>query len=193
MFVGSCTNVNLSVRICGNIRPMKLISALVCAALLFSSSAFSQTSPDKTYELRGGWWFNGQRFVRRKLYVVKGVFTNARPARVDEVLEFGDSYVVPPFADAHMHGFDNPAAVAANAETYLREGIFYAMSLANSIRGRKAAAALVNHPGSVDVATRTQCLLQRVGTRLTAAGCRRRISSDSCEKECALRSAAISL
>ncbi|HEU0252806.1 MAG TPA: hypothetical protein VFR12_07205, partial [Pyrinomonadaceae bacterium] len=86
------------------------------------------------------------------MHVVKGVFTSARPAKVDEVLEFGDSYVVAPFADAHMHGFDNPDAIAASAETYLREGIFYAMSLANSIRGRKAAAALVNHPGSVDVA-----------------------------------------
>jgi hypothetical protein len=139
---------------------MRLISALACVALLTSSSAFTQTSrpvtptssASKTYELRGGWWFNGRRFARRQFYVVAGVFTTARPAHVDEMLDFGASYVVPPFGDAHMHGFDDPAAVAAAIDADLREGVFYAMSLTNSIRGRRAVADRVNHPGSVDVA-----------------------------------------
>jgi len=104
------------------------------------------------YELRGGTWFDGGRFVQRSMYVVDGMFQRRRPARVDSVIDLGTAYVIPPFGDAHTHAFDNPATIASAVETHLREGVFYALSLTNSIAGKRAVASSVNRPTSVDVA-----------------------------------------
>jgi imidazolonepropionase-like amidohydrolase len=112
----------------------------------------SSEAPSKSYQLAGGWWFNGRAFVRKKLYVVDGVFRAHRPPHVDTVLDLGNSYVVPPFGDAHTHEFDNPATIADTMGANLREGIFYALSLTNSIKGKRAVAASVNHPTAMDVA-----------------------------------------
>lgn len=111
----------------------------------------SSKARSKSYQLAGGWWFDGRAFARKTLYVVDGVFRKHRPAHVDTVLDLGNSYVVPPFGDAHTHAFDNPATIAETVAANLREGIFYALSLTNSIAGKRAVAASVNHPTAMDV------------------------------------------
>lgn len=105
-----------------------------------------------SYEFTGGWWFDGGGFVRKTLYVVDGVFRERRPARVDTVVNLSNGYIVPPFGDAHTHSFDNPTTIEDIVATNLRDGIFYALSLTNSIAGKRAVVRSVNHPTSVDVA-----------------------------------------
>jgi imidazolonepropionase-like amidohydrolase len=111
----------------------------------------SSNARSKSYQLTGGWWFDGRAFARKTFYVVDGVFRKRRPANVDTVLDLGNSYVVPPFGDAHSHAFDNPANIAETVAANLREGIFYALSLTNSIAGKRDVAASVNHPTGMDV------------------------------------------
>lgn len=121
-----------------------------------SRTALPRTPSSKerlnSYQLAGGWWFDGRAFARKTLYVVDGVFREHRPKRVDTVLDLGNSYVVPPFGDAHTHAFDSLATIAETVAANLREGIFYALSLTNSIAGKRAVAASVNHPTAMDVA-----------------------------------------
>jgi adenine deaminase len=82
-------------------------------------------------------WVRAKEVLRRKR-----PFTERRPRRVDHVIDVGDLYVLPPFGDAHTHGFDNPNDIERVVATYLRDGIFYALSLTNSIRGKRSVAAV---------------------------------------------------
>lgn len=133
---------------------MKRLIAVAALALLFGSlslpTTYAQVGPN--YEFTGGWWFNGTGFVRKKLYVVNGVFRKNRPTRIDKVIELGDFYIVPPFGDAHSHAYDNPKTIENIAVTHLRDGIFYGLSLTNSIKGKRLVADQVNKPSSIDVA-----------------------------------------
>lgn len=146
------------------------IWALVASAA-FSISTFSQVAATTTvnHELSGGWWFNGSVFVRKKFYVVNGTFTEKRPKRIDNTIDLGDLYVVPAFGDAHTHGFDNPNDIQQVMATNLRAGIFYALSLTNSIRGKRNAAAYVNKPSSMDVAYANAGLTATLGHPILSA------------------------
>jgi hypothetical protein len=130
----------------------RLIAIVSSGLLLLSlmSPIHAQIGPN--YELNGGWWFDGKGFVRKKLYVVNGAFRRRRPSRIDKVIELGDFYVVPPFGDAHSHAFDNPGTIDSVVKKHLRGGIFYGLSLANSIKAKRLVADKVNKPESIDVA-----------------------------------------
>lgn len=133
---------------------VKPLSAVITFVLLFVSFSLTpaQAQTSRNYELTGGWWFDGKAFVRRKLYIVNGVFQAKRPARVDDIIPLGDLYIVPPFGDAHSHAYANPGTIAKVVESNLREGIFYGLSLTNSIKGKQSVADQVNKPSSIDVA-----------------------------------------
>jgi len=121
--------------------------------LVFSvpSSIGAQSAHGRSYELRGGWWFTGTGFQRRQVYVVDDTFAARRPAVVDSVVDLGDQYLVPPFADAHTHLLTDPSSADSESARLLRDGIFYVLSLTGSAAGRLAAASRVNRPTSVDV------------------------------------------
>ena len=149
---------------------MKRLLAVATLTLLLGSLSLptcAQVSPN--YELTGGWWFDGKGFVRKKLYVVNAVFRERRPARIDSVIKLGDLYIVPPFGDAHSHAFDNPKTIANVVETHLRDGIFYGLSLANSIKGKRLVADKVNKPWSIDVGYADACLTATLGHPILSA------------------------
>lgn len=56
-----------------------------------------------SYAFTGGRWFDGERFVDRRLYSVDGLFTDQTPPVVDEIVDLAGAFVVPPFGDAHNH------------------------------------------------------------------------------------------
>ncbi len=105
-----------------------------------------------TYAFTGARWFDGERFVERTLYSADGLFTDRAPPVVDEIVDLTGSFVVPPFGDAHNHHFDNPPIFEQINSTYLNEGIFYALSMNNTISGKEALAAIVRRPDTIDVA-----------------------------------------
>jgi hypothetical protein len=147
---------------------VKKLFAVVTLALLFGRlQIHAQTSPN--YELSGGWWFDGTGFVRQKLYVVNGVFQKKRPARVDKVIQLSDLYIVPPFGDAHSHAYDNPKTIADVVQTNLRDGIFYGLSLTNSIKGKRSVADQVNKPTSMDIAYSDAGLTATLGHPILSA------------------------
>ena len=127
----------------------------------------AQTSSN--YELAGGWWFNGKEFVRQKLYVVNGVFQKKRPAHVDEVIKLDDLYIVPPFGDAHSHDFAYPNTIADVAAKNLHDGIFYGLSLGNSVKDKRAVVDFVNKPTSIDVAYADAGLTATLGHPILSA------------------------
>jgi hypothetical protein len=125
--------------------------APACAPLA-RPRAGSGPARGKTYRFAGGRWFDGRGFAPREFYSVDGAFTARRPAVIDEVVELGDGYIIPPFADAHTHHFDNPANIDRHVAMYLNDGVFYA-KVQTDVRSRALQVAdRVNRPDSVDVA-----------------------------------------
>ncbi len=103
------------------------------------------------YRFVNGTWFDGTRFRPRTVYAVGGRFTDAAPGRIDRTIDLAHGHVVPPFADAHTHHFDNPSNIADHVAMYLRDGVFYA-KVQTDVRSRaRLVADRVNRPDSVDV------------------------------------------
>ncbi len=116
------------------------------------TSARGAASMQRVFAFVGGRWFDGERFVDRTAWSVDGVFVDAAPVNVDETVYLDGLYVVPPFGDAHAHHFDNPAIFPRIDAMYLAAGIFYGISMTNSVRGMNNVAPLTARRGTIDVA-----------------------------------------
>jgi len=132
-----------------------LLLGLVGLLLLtFTAPNYSQAPDDqksKTYEFRNGRWFDGRTFRERIFYSLDGRLTIRKPPRIDEVIDLGGGFVVPPFADAHCHHFDSNYNVDQQVEMYLRDGVFYAAVQTDVRSGALQVANKLNRPASVDV------------------------------------------
>ncbi len=91
--------------------------------------------------------------TKREFYSVDGVLTHRRPRHIDETVDLHGLFVVPPYGDAHEHNFDSVPRTPAVSQQYLKDGIFYAQGMTESIPGSQAVvkAGLVNTPATVDV------------------------------------------
>jgi hypothetical protein len=104
-----------------------------------------------TTKLSGGMWFNGQEFIPKTYYSVAGVLTTAEPTRVDAVLDLSGKFVVPPFADAHVHNLNEDDSIAEDIKDDLLDGVFYVMEQDPAIELSSEVRSRVNRPESVDV------------------------------------------
>ena len=108
-------------------------------------------SPQQTYELINGQWFDGTSFNLTTFYSVDGLLTQKKPSTIDQTIDLAGGYVVPPFGDAHTHHFDSPANVSQQIDMYLHDGVFYAKVMTDIRSGALQVASRLNNPTSVDV------------------------------------------
>ena len=99
-------------------------------------------------------WFDGTKFVSRTMYARDGVFVR-KPDQVDETVDLGGGWVVPPFGEAHNHNVEGRNAVARSAE-YLRDGVFYVEN--PTILPNDVARETMNRPDTIDAIFATSCL-----------------------------------
>ena len=79
-----------------------------------------------------GQWFNGTDFVATTMYTEGGVFREKEPATIDQTIDLGGNFVIPPFGDAHLHWTAGPGTSEYFSEVVaaaLRAGEFYALDL----------------------------------------------------------------
>ena len=107
--------------------------------------------PSQAYEFKNGKWFNGRSFTAKTFYSIAGVLSTKRPPRVDETIDLGGGFVVPPFGDAHCHHFDSSYNIDQQIKMYLRDGVFYAAVQTDVRSGAERVRDKVNRPDSVDV------------------------------------------
>lgn len=60
-------------------------------------------------------------------------------------------FIVAPYADAHTHSFGNVASVGVASTTHVRQGVFYALNLLNSVSTRDSIARELRALAGVDV------------------------------------------
>jgi hypothetical protein len=109
----------------------------------------------KSYQFTNGQWFDGLGFRRRTFYSVNGVLKLKKPAQIDEVVDFKNGYVIPPFAEAHNHWLE-PQRVDEYIQNYLRDGVFYVKDEANLPYIVSQFRDKLNRPTSVDFITALQ-------------------------------------
>ena len=94
-------------------------------ACLLLAAPLGALEPYKTYEFHNGRWFDGNQFVRRKVYSEWGRLRFSKPRKVDEVVDLKGGFVLPPLCDAHNHNFGTAYQDEENIRRFLEAGIFY--------------------------------------------------------------------
>lgn len=128
--------------------------AVLCSCLQsfhLKINAQEPLSSRKSYQFINGQWFDGRGFRRQDFYSVNGVLTRRKPAKIDQVVDLKNGYVVPPFADAHCHHLSDPRNIDEQINLYLKDGVFYAKVQADVRSAALKVADRVNRPTSIDV------------------------------------------
>lgn len=125
-----------------------LIAALVCCLQPAAPHAAPHSA---VYRFDGGLWFDGQTFVPRVVYSVDGVFRSKHEGKVDEAFDLRGKFIIPPFAEAHTHEFQEGMDWRAQVRAYLARGVFYAKNTNGVERLTAPVRAQLNTPASVDV------------------------------------------
>ncbi len=130
-----------------------LVHAQTERAPTLFKEAYAQTSLPKprSYQFTNGQWFDGKSFRSKTLYSVNGLLSRKKPLRVDEVIDLGNAYVIPPFAEAHSHKLDIPSELDGQRRQFIKEGTMYVMVLGNYARNVVANRNLFSTPETLDV------------------------------------------
>lgn len=127
---------------------MQKLSILI---LLFS--ILNCTTKDENAVLYiNGYIFNGTTFVKKDFVTSDGVFKFNFKAKPQQVIDLKNQYVIPPFADAHTHNFDNLEKFDSIYKAYVDEGVFYIQVLNNHYSHYLQLKDSINKPGKLDVA-----------------------------------------
>jgi imidazolonepropionase-like amidohydrolase len=131
---------------------MTAIFALAgCQRKLYGQSTHS-IKTDLTIELEGGYWFDGDTFTKKKVWVSNGLLNFKKPVfKVDTTINITGKYVIPPFAEAHNHNLESEYKLQERIDSYLNNGVFY-VKLLSSIK--KRIEPLMHHynkPDGIDV------------------------------------------
>jgi hypothetical protein len=122
---------------------------------LMKINAQSPLPQQKSYQFINGNWFDEKGFLRRSFYSVNGLLTSKKPAKVDEVVDLKNGFVIPPFAEGHNHWLE-PQRVDEYIQNYLRDGVFYVKDEANLPYIVSQFRDKLNRPTSVDFITALQ-------------------------------------
>jgi imidazolonepropionase-like amidohydrolase len=132
------------------IKQLSLLAVVLsCGFALFVPRVTANDQPN--LEFLGGRWWDGEKFLAKTVYSVNGDFATVRPSRVDAVLNLDGKFVVPPYADAHVHNLADPKDLDGDIHDDLTDGVFYAMEMDPALELSPDVLRRVNRRDSVDV------------------------------------------
>ncbi|HVF90144.1 MAG TPA: amidohydrolase family protein [Blastocatellia bacterium] len=105
----------------------------------------------RAYRFINGLWLSGGSFKARTTYSVGGVFRMSYRGKVDETIDLGGKFVVPPFAEAHTHHFMEGMDYRSLIDDYFARGIFYAMNTNSLKKLSDPIRSYFNKPEGIDV------------------------------------------
>jgi len=145
-------------------RFIPFLQAAALAALLISADASSaqelrfEPGPSMTMELHNARWFDGKEMRRGTLYVKDGRFTSQKLKKVERRMDFRGQYLVSPLAEAHNLNLQSSWGFGRYAQSYLRDGVFYAAMLCGEPKSVAPLRELSGQPDSPDVLFNTACI-----------------------------------
>lgn len=109
---------------------MKKAIYTILLLLLFSIFSFGQNS----IGLIGGNIFDGEKFVKKDLFIVDEKITFTKPGKLEKTINIENQFVIPPFGDAHTHSFYTDEDLESKINKNLAVGNFYVQVLTNPQR-----------------------------------------------------------
>ncbi|MDB5211812.1 MAG: uncharacterized protein JWQ30_2639 [Sediminibacterium sp.] len=125
----------------------------VIILLASHTNAFAQqfAEKNKVYAFENGQWFNGEKFVRKTVYVKDGYFVNTKPAVIDTLVNLQNKFIIPPFSESHTHHLEGVGAPPQELiDSYLKDGVFYVKNPNNVRFFTKNIIDQLNQPNSLD-------------------------------------------
>ncbi|MBL0170587.1 MAG: hypothetical protein IPP90_07620 [Gemmatimonadaceae bacterium] len=124
-----------------------LVAATLLPAAIGLSPQRDIAQPSHAY--LNGQWFDGVGFRRGDRYVVDGLFTSQRPARLDQTTDLDGAFVVPPYGEAHSHNVES-SRFDAVSRMHLARGVFYVKNPNALKRYTTPLMGRINVPGALD-------------------------------------------
>ena len=135
--------------------PFLLLLAFSCQQKNTVDTLIARKNPTSLkMKLAGGKWFDGEKFVQREVWVEDGIlhFENIGKA-VDTVLDLTDTFIIPPFAEAHNHNLESAYQLEKRINSYLKHGVFYVKQLSAIKMQLKPLMYHYNKPEGIDIST----------------------------------------
>ena len=98
-----------------------------------------------------GKWFTGHDFESRTFYVVNGFLTARRPSGAIKTIDVHGGFVVPAFADAHIHSPSSAHDLPEANRAFLNAGVFYVLNAGGNAEPANRIRDRLGTPTSVDV------------------------------------------
>lgn len=133
---------------------VKVLVLIVVFVNFGSFSSFAQSEAEitaKNYKFINGNWFDGKQFKKKTFYSENGVFTSKKSKQINETIDLKNSYVVPPFGDAHNHTIEFNYNLQSFSDKMFEQGIFYLKNPNSVPRFTKTIADKINRPNTIDV------------------------------------------
>ncbi|QLC26215.1 amidohydrolase family protein [Parasphingopyxis algicola] len=130
---------------------MKALSSFLVSLSVVTSTSAPAIEPPPTLQFDNGQWLGGEGFETGTVYSTAGRLTSVRPPRIDDRIDLGGGYVIPPLCEAHNHNLGGDEDEREIIDRYLEAGIYYVGILSNFPRYTGMALRNFNRPDSVDV------------------------------------------
>jgi hypothetical protein len=126
-----------------------------------------KAGPPLTMELKNAQWFDGKGFSKRgTLYIKDGKFSSQKIKKPQRSMDLQGQFLIPPLAEALNHNLQNAWGYGRYANSYLRDGVFYAAMHCGEPKGVAAARGLANQPAAPDVLFVSACITSSDGQPL---------------------------
>jgi hypothetical protein len=77
------------------------------------------------YKFINGQWFDGKQFVRKTMYSINGIWSDAAPGKIDSVFDLKNRFIIPPLCETHTHFLEGIGDYGQTINNYLKDGVFY--------------------------------------------------------------------
>jgi len=97
-----------------------------------------------------GQWFTGKDFRRTTFYAVDGILTQQKPSTPIETVDLQAGFVVPAFADAHVHFPSTEQNFESSNRAFLEAGAFYVLNAGGNADTENPLRSKLGTPAAVD-------------------------------------------
>lgn len=126
-----------------------------------------KAGPALSMELKNAQWFDGKGFSKRgTLYIKDGKFSGAKIKKPQRSMDLQGQFLLPPLAEAHNHNLQNGWGYTRYANSYLRDGVFYAAMHCGEPQGVALARGLAKQAAAPDILFVSACITSSDGQPL---------------------------
>jgi len=130
-----------------------IYSFFSCQSEKTEDSKIAKKNPNSlNIKLVNGNWFNGQTFENKSTWIYEGILSfTKKNTENDTIIDLKDTYVIPPFGEAHNHNLESDYKLNERIDSYLDNGVFYVKHLSSIKKRIDPLMHHYNKPDGIDV------------------------------------------